>query len=236
MKKKQIKQQISHPPVPEVPATKPINMKKKIITGVLFGVALLAGSFFLYSSKVRPIARSLKDYPTTITLPANVDSTYVANLEALGFVNIADVQTYHYIVARQKWQRDYGLNFIGDNEMTRFLEVNDFIMGESSRYIDKIPAAAGELIIANFKRIEKVVPHPLPTPDQMVWFNLTHEGAGEEIQIMPPLPLIIYVVAGVNKFDTSGMEIKQGVLTAVAPPDPIAVMKVEHGWVELAAW
>lgn len=46
----------------------------------------------------------------------------------------------------------------------------------------------------------------------------------------------IMIIAAAKNFNTEGMNIKDNILTAPPPKDPIAVVKVQDGYVELASW
>lgn len=46
----------------------------------------------------------------------------------------------------------------------------------------------------------------------------------------------VMIIAGANQFDISGMQVVEGILSLPVPKDPIAVLKVPGGYVELANW
>ena len=233
--------QYQNPPVPE---NKFKKWLPKIAPFLVVAVAVVLG-LSLTSSMSKPVARSLSAYPMSIVLPKGVSVEYVEMMGKLGFGNTETIRNAKYIIERQKWQKDFGLNFIGDAEMKKFLKDNDFIMGNSSQYIDEIPAEAGAKILVNYNRI--VPPPPPPSKDEVYAISgtgvITWGGMLRTEEVPPPTEAqlltnrnTIFVIAGAKKFNTEGMRLVDGILTAIPPVDPIALIKVDHGYVELANW
>jgi hypothetical protein len=201
----------------------------KIVLTVLLFLSLGAGVYFtLTSAKSKTIARSLKGFPVETELPKGIDSAYIEELRNHGFHNSPQVKTWLNVVSRKWWKEQYGLCFIGDDEMTKFLLDNDFIMGEAGKFLDNVPVEAGKEMMSNLKRIENWLP------------SLGFGGFildGDTIRQTDPIrDRKIFIIAAAGKFDTTGMVLREGILEAIAPPDPIAVVKVDYGWVELANW
>lgn len=214
-------------------------MKKLIVPLSVLAVGI-GGYFVLESSMAKPIATSLKEFPHTMELPKGIDSAYVAKLNEFGFGNTQSAREYRYILARQKWQKNFGLTFIGEQEMSNFLEDNGFIIGASDKFLESIPAEAGREMMDNYNKIKDCL-----FRYNALWTSVAGTGTlvfGDNLNlsvdwpIEPPPPRIahtIYVIANAKKFNTEGMVVKEGKLIN---HDPIAVVKTDGGYVEIAHW
>lgn len=246
-------------------------MKKKILFSSLFIVCLAVSYLVLSSSKGRKIERTVKSYERGIVLPEGVDSTYSEKLISLGFNN-ESTNIYRYTQRRKFYFEKYGLNFIGETELTKFLKDNDFICGESSRYIDEIPLQAGKKMVQNFDKIKssirihkyrdvlsnqsfliseddiiKKVEGNLYECNELNSAEILHQTIKRSTIVEYGLvgrfgwfiqrsPYQIHIIGAAKSFNTTGMVIEEGILKAMPPKDPIAIVKVNDGWVELANW
>lgn len=239
-------------------------MKKKIFVSVLCLAIISASAIFFTSSKERPAARHVKAWQV-MELSKDFDSAYIATLSEAGFDNIGSVKNLKYVSARKYWMDKYGLYFLGDDEMQKFLKDNDFIIGDASRFLEEIPKTAGKEMIDNFKKAFNE-PYFLFYQKDKQWVlkyaevsnkpdrgfcdngHNTNDYIEEGVMRRYNIPVtnnfcievhsgyIIQIVSGANCFNTTGLTIEDGILKAVPPKDPIAVVKVNNGWVQLAGW
>lgn len=212
---------------PEAAPEKKTNHRATLNIGaVIIVVATCVG---IFAAKSKPIAKTLVEYSAETKLPEGVTEEYITKMQMLGLGNAENIRTYSYILERQKWHKKYGLVFIGNEEMKKFLKDNDFVIGEARRYKDNIPVTEGNLINENLHRIKESLPH---RQYPVIRDGITYIGGDN-----PSEPIMdIFIIASAMKFNTEGMVIEEGVLKAIAPPDPIAVVKVQNGYVELAHW
>jgi hypothetical protein len=245
-------------------------MKKKVIVSLTVAALLIGGGMFFMSAMNRPVS----PYPTATKLPTGIDIEYVKKLDSLGFKNNESVMLLKSIEARKYWSDTYGVTYINDNDMAKFLRDNNFIMGDADRFKEEIPTDAGAKIIEGYKKLKgKAMVHTyrsvlnnqsflLSDEDlQDPYRNMTGEFKCDKLdynevanQVIMPETISrlgirpdfgwfirfgeskIKIIAAKSKFNTEGMEIEDGFLRWPAPPDPIAVLQVPNGYVELANW
>lgn len=243
-------------------------MKKKVLVSVIIGLALAAGGYFFIFAKSKPNVRSVKMWQRQMEFDKNFDSAYIASLSQAGFSSLKEVKNMKYVIERIKWMKEYGLHFLGDEEMNKFLVDNDFIIGDADQYIGDVPPDAGKEMIANFKKIgfvEKRYKLTLNSGRQIIFtaeevsptqigdgvntnLHWTQDFISRDLMTLNNIPnesgfsivpegVKIQIVAGMEKFNTQGMVIEDRILKAPPPPpDPIAIVKVRYGWVQLAGW
>lgn len=239
-------------------------MKKKILIAVLSVMILGAASFLFIRSKSKPVARELKEADRSTSFHKDFDSSYYAELSKLGFSSNDGVKSLRYITERKKWMAGYGLYFLGDEEMSKFLNDNDFIIGPADKYLGEVPKEAGEKMAENFSKAFSREIYRVYTDDiDIVVYkedfayvperdfcngNSLQDYFSREIIEKYRIPSTsafcinkiqgsgIHIISGAKDFNTEGMILKNGILEKTPPVDPIAVVRVAGGWVELTSW
>jgi len=237
-------------------------MKKIIAPAILVGLLVLM-CFSMNFSKAKTVKRPMTE------APKGFDEAYVKRLEALGFSQNESVLYLQSKKHQEYWSQTFGLNFIGDGEIQKFLMDNDFIMGEASKYVGDIPKEAGDLISSNLtllknkyapfvkyemerkKEIDRgwvsggvltlsfnIPEYPqrqdLPNGTTMVT-NMENGKLTTTYDTIPERPNEIWIIAAKAKFNTEGMQL-EGRILRNPPEDPIALVKVKNGYVEIANW
>jgi hypothetical protein len=213
-----------------VESNPPKRTSKKLLW-LIPTVLFIAGgmSYFTFSSLVpKPEIRSVNQAFTRETMPEGMDSARVEQLKSMGFTIVPDVQNYNSVSKRQYYKKEFGLLFIGDNELQKFLDDNDFIMGPATSFRENVPPQAIDKIQENASRLK------IKFSYDQTWAVLRIDSDGNIRGDGMYNPL--YIIAGAKSFNTEGMELKEGILTAIPPKDPIALAKVDGGYVELANW
>jgi hypothetical protein len=244
-------------------------MKKKILLPALL-VLVATATYFVFSSSIsKPIARSIKLADRSMDAPTDFDVTYLESLKDVGFNSLKDVKHLKNIQNRKDWMDKCGVYFLGDDEMTKFLTDNDFIIGAADRFLCEIPKEAGVNMIQRFRPIRDSLTmyylHIYNTFDMVYCLEASEMAIKPENIIRRkeeesfvkylkpstieerkiPAPYVwdmnivrpeIQIIAAAKCFNTEGMIIEDRILKATPPKDPIAVVKVKDGWIELVNW
>lgn len=252
---------------------------KKAIIGLLV-VAASVGLYFSFTSyiskkKENTLQRQVVKPILSDKLPEGFDSVYVERMSELGMNTTKEAMLLLNVKQRKYWKENFGLTFMGDNEMTEFLAENKFILGEANRYLHMIPVEVGNVMIDNINKInppdkkmyrfwetagstwilneEDVNVHPtvgrnidFAYYDNEQTYRMIKQSIREKyslpnnlhchIMLEPTKKSEIYIIGSAKEFNTTGMVIEDGILKAIPPKDPIAVLKVPNGYVELASW
>jgi hypothetical protein len=162
----------------------------------------------------------------------------LTSLKDAGFVNVPMVINKEATVLREKWKRQFNLLFISDVEAKQLLEENDFIIGPSSRYIKDIPDAAANDIAMNFNILRKSNVLTYTAPDGRVFTQEELDDFDKNAKdwiLTGTVNNQIFVIGPASNFNTDGMVITDRQLVN-KKLDPIAVMKVDKGYVQIAKW
>lgn len=246
-------------------------MKKKII--IYSTIALLITSGFYYKTK----EPSLIPIELAKIAPMIGDSAYFESMAALGFKDEKISHIISYVKNRGYWEREFGLKFIGNDEMDKFLNDNSFILGPASNFKSTVPVEAGKRIIKEYERISNfsssytltllhdnlsytlskndlvIVPQSGQTLNWMnyvsgtAWASMTrlvkpeamgkHNIRASDFFTLAKTPNSdVLIIASKSEFKTEGMDLINRILSHPVPKDPIAVIKVKDGYVELASW
>lgn len=246
-------------------------MKKKIITCSI--LTLLVASGFYYKTK----EPALIPMELTKVAPMVAGSSYFESMAALGFKDEKISHIISYVKNREYWKNGFGLKFIGDDEMSKFLNDNSFILGPASNFKSTVPVEAGRRIISEYERISDfsasytlTLPHSnltytLSKNDLVIvpksgetldWINyICGTGCHGITRVVKPEAIAKYnifpsdfftlvktnpsdvlIIASSSEFKTEGMDLINRILSHPTPKDPIAVLKVKDGYIELASW
>lgn len=229
-------------------------------------------------------ARTVKRPP--VDAPKGYSEAFAKKLQEAGFTaneNVTYMQTKEH---RDYWQKTFGLNFIGDVEIQKFLHDNDFIMGETTRYLGEMPQSAFVEMNKNLEMVrKKYAPFvkfseidndfngtfmftdgggvtgwssslswsPMPSTTREFTYDVptgvrvtelvdgtvkterVEKGKSTIIYDTLPLNSEVWIIAAKAKFNTEGMQL-EGRILRNPPTDPIALVKVKSGYVELANW
>lgn len=211
-------------------------MKRKILLPAFLA---LVASVFIFSKAFVP-DKSIKTVVRTQFENRTPNPDKVAMLEKLGFVNTDDYYIEKYSIERKFWTDKYNLSFIGDKEIEKFLKDNSFVLAPVQRYKADIPERSLEIINEAYTKLTDTTSKDsyspyckyLKTIDRShIFLIISSDGVNWSSDYINPC---IYIAAAIDKFDTEGMEVKKGILTP--PPDPIAFMRVQNGYIEITNW
>lgn len=150
--------------------------------------------------------------------------TAYKSLMELGFSNVPSVSKADAVNRGESIRKKYGLSFISDKDMQQLTKDNHIlIQGHASSYNGEIPPSSAQQIVANYNKI---------TSEKIYYYD-DFWGAWAEV--------------GIDHYGDK-KETDKGILI-IAPPtqftpnadinskkDPIAVIKIDGGFIELAAW
>lgn len=173
-------------------------------------ISLFIAATFLISS----IITSCSTADASKKKEGKTDNTY-KDLIDLGFSN-SKSQEHIYAYYKAKYYEKYNLNFIGDLEMDSIIKVNGFMIAMSTQYTGEVPPEVAKMIIHNYK---KFAPSDIFAQWVGKWYTVQDDFAGFGFKG-------IYIIAHPQYFTP---ESRPGF-------DPIAAVKVEYGWMELARW
>lgn len=199
---------------------------------VLFLVLMLSVSTIMKScSDARGSKPNDKEKPKIV-----VESNYINSLKEAGFERLPLLTTMENENLRAEYKKKYGLDFIANSEMNELLKSNDLMMAESRFYTGEIPEQALKAFGENYKNCKTI---GIPTGwnfHNKFYSDEWMETEGNKYEIKA---LIlewgermgnVFVVGPSSKFDKEAIEAeKRG-------KDPIIIIKVEKGFLELARW
>lgn len=162
-----------------------------------------------------------------------------ANLKALGFTSSSSVLLADGILAKKTWN-EKGFKFITNTEFDALLLENDFVIGPSSAYIGTIPESAAASIVIGYKKFEENIDgRRYRRGDGQMWAKqeITDYYGDFNFWISRFTDILaIQIIGPIEKFNREGLVLDGRELKPMTNPDPIAVVKVENGYVELARW
>lgn len=153
----------------------------------------------------------------------NNKSAYKSLME-LGFSNVPSVSKNASLDRAAFIQRKYGLSFISDKDMQQLTKDNKtLIQGHAQAYNGEVPRSSANQIVENYNKItgEKIYYH-----DDFwgTWAEVGIDHYGDKKETDKG----ILIIAPPSQF-TPNADIN-------SKKDPIAVIKTDGGFIELAAW
>jgi hypothetical protein len=122
---------------------------------------------------------------------------------------------------------------VGDNRSIYelFLPHNNLQFDLYSDEMNKVPVSGHAnwdayygTLFGNFIKQSAIAKHKIPASD--FW----------QINLKKQSNTRVVIIAGANQFDITGMQVVQGILSLPVPKDPIALLQVPGGYVELVNW
>ena len=147
----------------------------------------------------------------------------VDNLMDLGFINQPDAQKQIYEQLRLKYKKKYNLNFIGDSEMEDTLSRNGYVRESASQYIGGIPKDVQASLLSNYNSIDDDLYYWFDDRSYKQWNKVGEDHHGKEAATEKGVYIVAPPAYFKNHYGRGGI-------------DPIAVVKVDGGWIELARW
>lgn len=125
-------------------------MKKKIVLIAALLIVITVGS-------------------VTYFKPKNKDKDLVEFLHQAGFDQIPSLQSFDYSQEKKYWFDKFGVYFISYAEMDSLCKLNNFIVGEASRYKEDIPMDAIKEMNKNYDTLkDEMVTYGFRTNGQLI--------------------------------------------------------------------
>lgn len=167
-----------------------------------------------------PIVAIAAIYSFTVLKPKKEVSDYFKSLKEYGFGNTPEIGGKYYGSLRDRFKKETGLDFISDEEMIQLTNGNNMVWSQAANYKSSLPKEAGIQIIKSYSHL-KNTKHYYNTGNWEEWKEV---GTG----LFDSGDKGVFVVSYPDMFK-DGAPLHSG-------RDPIAVVKVDGGWLELARW
>lgn len=203
----------------------------------IFSIAAILISSLSFES-CSDASASKPDNPEASKMVYNEPGSYINTLKEAGFDNLPLLASVEAEEKRAYYMKLCGLNYISEGEVQEILTKNDLMIAESKYYIGDIPKEAISAFNENYKKYKENIN---PEPGYMLgnkfysqeWMD-SEEGKRWEIrsEILQRGVKVgtAYVIGSSDKFDNQAIEAeKKG-------KDPIIIVPVEGGYLELARW
>lgn len=185
-------------------------MKKRII--ILSAAAILVASSVIYVS--------CSDAKASKPMKPDLVET---NLADYGFINVPSEKIKINNKAENELFLKTGLNFLSDDSITSFCKLNGLIISGAENFKAEIPNENKSEIVSNYNKL-KYVKH--------YYYDNFFDA---------------YFQVGTYKHDSNNDPLNRKGIMVVAPPelfnenafikkDPIVLVKVDAGWLELTRW
>lgn len=195
---------------------------------ILFFLTLCILSFPLESC-MESNASTIKSYDTSEYRLEDFEKLNLVNSKSLSIVECERERQFYV---------SKGFSYISTTALQEKMEKNNWFIGESRFYIGEIPASVLSMASERMERFLSIRNYVITLPDG-------REMTMEEVNKLPKedrewalsqtKDWDVLIVAPFDKFveesiETKGREIK------VINPDPILLIRVDYGYIELARW
>lgn len=210
-------------------------MKKYLFLFLSGIVLLICGSFLQHctsSEAAVPVAK----------VKSSITGNEIEELAKIGFTKSSSLIALKTSSEREAWTKK-GFVYISQEELGNIMAENNWFIGPANAYIGNIPADAAKKIANVYNRLSSYRFEIFVAPDgrrftegelnkfssiDANWIKTgTKTTTGAEV----------FVVAPSDKFDQTLLDIQGGELKPKTKnPDPIVVVKINNGYIELARW
>lgn len=142
-------------------------------------------------------------------------------LQELGFTNVPAVKIKREAELRQEYYSKTGLQYLTLDSLGKFATQNNFTIAVAEKFKGDIPLAAQKEIISNYKKLSAIT-HYYHDDFWNALYRVGYDRYGDK-----------------DPFDRKGIWVvapKEMFLPDPPKRDPIAVVRVDEGWLILAAW
>ena len=178
---------------------------------MLSAAAILVASIMVYTSCNNEKASSIASEHEKTSL-----SDY-------GFINVPSEKKKIVNRLENELTSKTGLKFLSEDSITMFCKVNGLMISEAANFKAEIPNENKEQIVANYNRLKSV---------KHYYYDNFFKA---------------YYQVGTYKYDASNDPLNRKGIMVAAPPelfnenafikkDPIVLVKVDGGWLELSRW
>lgn len=208
-------------------------MKKKILITVT-AIVLLTVPFVIYSCNDSNASK-----PASMPVhKEELKESISKQLSSIGFRNSKSVLFISSSSEKQKWAK-MGFKYISQEEADFLMRENNFIIGPATVYIGEITEQASKEILTTYNEVQSLLPDMFVDPINRSWTQkeLDNMSAVDRAWVLTGRKAHseVYVIGPADKFNIEGMNLFGRELTPKVV-DPIAVLKVDFGFVELARW
>ncbi len=168
-----------------------------------------------------PLLESCQDVEASTVAPKK-EVASSGGIYDLGFTNTPSTKAIFNSEKVSYYKQKTGLDFISDDSLLNFRRINNLSISDAQNFKGEIPKDKQEEIIANYPRLKPVKHYYMDN-----FWNEYYEVGVDRYGHPDPLKRKgVMVVAPIELF-TENAFIKR---------DPIVVVKVDGGWLELARW
>lgn len=197
---------------------------KRLFYAVLIAFCITTGYVACTDASASKVEKATKppllsnDVVLTDNTTTPISLEYAKILNEAGFTSVPSVVNRASEEKRHFYLKNYGLNFISDRELQILMEKNNFVWGNARDYTGEIPLEAANKMAENIIKLKETdIIHYYRNYDVTDWHR---ELSDDKINVN--------IVAPATMFKP-GAELHKGI-------DPIALVKIDHGWLELARW
>lgn len=177
---------------------------------LLFIIIPIAAGLFIYAT-LRP-AKPIKQ--------KSESEIYFESLKDYGFYNTPELGK-RFGSIKERYKKETGLDFIADDEMIQLTTNNGMVWSQATNYKSSLPVEAGKQIIKSYNILK--IKHYY-NDSFWGWIEIGKNHYGDNIETDKG----VFVVSYPEMFK-DGAPLHSG-------KDPIAVVKIDGGWLELARW
>lgn len=219
-------------------------------------LALLCSSYLIVSRYKVDETKSKVIKSTVKVTDVNIEDASLKTLKDIGLVNIPTIANAEATKNRKFYKEKYGLNFISETEMDVIVKENNLLIGETENFIGNIPENAAKDISKNYAiytaKFLELNKGSYMSPDGRIftqeyvdellkknrkadanWITGKDKKGGYKID--ETFSFKVNIAAPASQFRINDFEIINP-KTGEIIKDPLALIRVNNGWVELARW
>lgn len=179
------------------------------------------------------------DAATAVESKVVLNPDMANELKELGFTKSSSIKRLKMLEER-KFYMSKGFKYVPNDVLMKEMTDNNWFIGPASAYIGEIPDVSGIRIIQGCKELKKYHEPQVILTDKRVFTVKYMESLPEPHKTWakehsePYNDIAVFIVAPLDKFD--GTVEANGREMVPKKLDPIAVVKLNHGYIELARW
>jgi hypothetical protein len=210
----------------------------------LIGAIVIFATLTVFPSAIPDFRtpKEVKSKPSSNSKQSVPSDQYLRGLVEAGFVNIPGITEAVAVERRKHYKEKYDLNFLSTSELSNLVTENHLIIGPAENYIGTIPSDVMIQISINYDKFKKTDLNKgisYVAPDNRVWTK----AQVDEMSNLDRMYVLsgnkkgtVLVAAPQSQFNTAGYIIIDNQMVKPPPKDPLALIEVEGGYIELGRW
>lgn len=210
----------------------------------LIGAIVIFATLTVFPSAIPDFKtpKEIKSKPSNNNKQSVPSDQYLKGLVEAGFVNVPGITEAVAVEKRKYYKEKYDFNFLSTSELNNLMIENHLIIGPAENYIGTIPSDVMIQISINYDKFKKTDLNreiSYVAPDNRVWTKTQVDEMSDSNRayvLSGNKKGTVLVAAPQNQFNTAGYIIIDNQMVKPAPKDPLALIEVEGGYIELGRW